>query len=148
MFTFTTTLQTDPESFTARFIELSDEAAAALGAKARMRVKGTLNGIPFQTSLAKYRATGYVFPMKQSLREAVGVDVGDKVVVMIEANPEDRPLLPEDAAAALAGNAVALAAWEALPPSHQREYLNHLNEAKKAETRLRRIEKMISMLQT
>lgn len=147
MFTFTTTLLTDPESLTARFIELPDEIATALGAKARLRVHGTLNGIPFQTALAKYRDTGYVFPMKKSLREEVGVDVGDTVIVAIEQNLESRPALPDEVAAALAAHPAAKRAWDRLPPSHQREHLTHINEAKQAETRTRRIAKMVETLE-
>ena len=33
-----------------------------------------------------------------------------------------------------------------LPPSHQKEYLNWINEAKKPETQEKRIRKMIEML--
>jgi hypothetical protein len=145
MLTFTTTLQTDTFNFTARFIELPLEIATALGAKSKMRVKGTLNGIPFQNSLVKTE-TGFVFPMKQSLREATWVNVGDTVIVTIEQNFEDRPPLPEDVATAFAGNPALQAAWNRLSPSHQRKHLDHIHEAKQAETRARRIEKMIAAL--
>lgn len=147
MLTFTTTLQTDPETSTARFIEVPPDIANALGAKARMRVKGTLNGVPFETSLARYRETGYVFPMKQALRQAAEVNVGDTIVVTLEENLEVRPPLPADITAALVGTPVAQSAWDRLPPSHQREHLNHINDAKKADTRARRIQKMLEMLQ-
>jgi hypothetical protein len=145
MLSFTTTLKTDTFNFTARFIELPPDIAAALGAKSKMRVKGTLNGVPFQNSLVKTE-TSFVFPMKQSLREATGVNVGDTVIVTIEQNFEDRPPLPEDVATALAGNPALQAAWNRLPPSHQRKHLDHINEAKQAETRARRIEKMVATL--
>jgi hypothetical protein len=146
MLTFTTTLKTDDETGTARYIELPPEIAAALPAKSKMRVKGTLNRVPFQTSLAKYRETGYVFPMKKSLRDAVGVDVGGEIIVSIEPNHETHPPLPADVAAALAATPAAQTLWNRLPPSHQREYLNHINDAKKADTRARRIAKMIEMI--
>jgi hypothetical protein len=146
MLTFTTTLQTDDETGTARFIELPPEVATALTAKSKMRVKGTLNDVPFQTSLAKYRETGYVFAMKKSLRDNVGVNVGDTLIVAIEPNHETHSPLPADVAAALAASPATQALWNRLPPSHQREHLNHINDAKKAETRARRIAKMIEMV--
>lgn len=147
MITFITTLQTDPLDDKARFIELPSEIATALGAKSRMGIKGTLNDVPFQTSLAKYRDTGYVFPLKKLLREAVGVDVGDTIIVAIEQNFELRPTPLDEVAAALAAHPTAQSAWDRLSPSHQREHLNHIDEAKQAETRARRIAKMIERLE-
>lgn len=147
MLTFTTTVLTDPLDHKARFIELPPEIATALDAKSRMPIKGTLNGVAFQNSLAKYRDTGYVFPMKKSLREAVGVDVGDTVIVAIGQNLESRPPLPDEVAAVLAAHPAAQRAWDRLPPSHQREHLNHIHEARQAETRARRIATLLAMLE-
>ena len=48
--------------------------------------------------------------------------------------------------AALKQNPSALRAFERLPPSHKREYLDWLAEAKKQKTRARRIGKMLAML--
>lgn len=145
MFTYTTTLQTDSFNFTARFIEVPPDIATALGAKSKMRVKGTLNGIPFQNSLVKTE-TGFVFPMKQSLRHATGVKVGDPVMVTIEKILQHRPELPDDVALAFAEDPTLQVAWNTLAPSHQRKHLDHINEAKQAETRARRITKMIEMV--
>ncbi|HWP31762.1 MAG TPA: YdeI/OmpD-associated family protein [Fimbriimonadales bacterium] len=47
--------------------------------------------------------------------------------------------VPDDFARELQKNAKALAAFEAMPPSHQREYIGAIEEAKKPETRQRRI---------
>jgi uncharacterized protein YdeI (YjbR/CyaY-like superfamily) len=55
--------------------------------------------------------------------------------------------LPEDVKRALQAHPAAQAKWEAMPPSHVREYLRWVNEAKKAETRRGRIETMIRKLE-
>lgn len=47
--------------------------------------------------------------------------------------------LPKDFSQALAKNAKARATFEALPPSHKREYVSWIDEAKRAETRARRL---------
>ena len=47
---------------------------------------------------------------------------------------------------ALRSNTAALSAFEALPPSHKREYLNWIDEAKRDDTRKRRIAGMIDRL--
>ena len=54
---------------------------------------------------------------------------------------------PGDLAAALDSDPTALAAYRKLPPSHRREYLEWVDEAKRPETRRRRIEKTVRMLQ-
>jgi uncharacterized protein YdeI (YjbR/CyaY-like superfamily) len=56
------------------------------------------------------------------------------------------PAIPDDVAAALAAVPTADAAFRALPPSHRREYLNWIAEAKKPETRRTRIEKAVRMV--
>lgn len=48
--------------------------------------------------------------------------------------------VPEVLARALRDDADARAAWDAMPPSHRREYIGHITEAKKEETRARRVE--------
>src|SRR5712691_5937413 len=56
------------------------------------------------------------------------------------------PRIPPDLEQALAKNASAKAAWAKLAPSHRREHLEAIEEAKRPETRVRRIEKAVAML--
>lgn len=56
--------------------------------------------------------------------------------------------IPSDIEAALVADAAARAAFERLPPSHKREYLAWVEEARKPETRVRRIAGMIERLKT
>jgi len=53
---------------------------------------------------------------------------------------------PADLAAALAKSEAARATWGAMAPSHRKEYVGWIEEAKKAETRARRLEKAIEMI--
>ena len=54
--------------------------------------------------------------------------------------------IPADVNAAMAADGAAYAAFLTLPPSHRREYLNWIGEARRAETRERRIAGMIDRL--
>ena len=58
----------------------------------------------------------------------------------------DDASIPDDLAAALESDPVALDSYSRLPPSHRREYMEWIDEAKRPETRRRRIEKTIRML--
>lgn len=51
-----------------------------------------------------------------------------------------------DVLEALRSNTAALSAFEGLPPSHKAEYLKWIDEAKRVETRRRRIAGMIDRL--
>lgn len=55
------------------------------------------------------------------------------------------PDMPADFQAALESNGL-LTAFEALAPSHRREHILAIEDAKKPETRQRRIEKAIEMI--
>jgi len=54
--------------------------------------------------------------------------------------------IASDVAAALAQSSPARRRFEALPPSHRREYLSWIEQAKRLETRARRIASMVERL--
>jgi uncharacterized protein YdeI (YjbR/CyaY-like superfamily) len=56
--------------------------------------------------------------------------------------------VPADVNAAMAADSVAHAAFLTLPPSHRREYLNWIGDAKRDDTRRRRIAGMIDRLKS
>lgn len=54
--------------------------------------------------------------------------------------------IPIELARELKKNRQALSAFQAMPPSHQKEYVGYIAEAKKAETRTIRAAKSIEMI--
>lgn len=60
--------------------------------------------------------------------------------------PQNSMTIPLELSSALAADKEAQAVFDNLSPSHQREYIKWVEEAKKAETRARRIQKMLEML--
>lgn len=60
--------------------------------------------------------------------------------------PRPLPEVPSDLAGALRANAAALAAFEGFAPSHRREYLEWILEAKREQTRARRIAQAVQWL--
>ncbi len=72
---------------------------------------------------------------------------GDTVDVTIELDEEPRVVeVPDDLAVALAADADATAAFDRLSYSHRREYVEWIDEAKRAETRARRISATVERL--
>jgi hypothetical protein len=122
-----------------QYVVLSDASAVAAGVKQHDRVRGTVEGVPYQSSVGRYSDEFHVGVHTAVLRE-IGAAIGDVVEMTIELDP-DPPgqVIPEDLAAALAASAQAQAGFVALAPSHRREHVEHVDEAVKPDTRARRI---------
>jgi uncharacterized protein YdeI (YjbR/CyaY-like superfamily) len=74
------------------------------------------------------------------VREAAALNEAGVKVSRRKAAPKPPPKAPPYLVAALRKNRKASAAWAAFPPSHQREYIEWIVEAKTEATRTRRLE--------
>jgi uncharacterized protein YdeI (YjbR/CyaY-like superfamily) len=75
------------------------------------------------------------------------VDAGDTVELQLELDTKPREVdVPEALATALAKDANARAAYEKLSYTHRKEYARWIAEAKRDETRERRVAKAIEQL--
>jgi len=137
----------EPVSHGGHYVEVPAEKAEAEGLRHADRVRGTVNGAAYRSSLMKYSGVFHLGVHKATLAEA-GAKPGQRVEVTIER--DDRPLpadtVPEDLARAIGRSKRLRAAWEKLSPSHRREHVKHVVEAVKPETRARRIERTIAAL--
>ena len=142
---FRATLETDNPNSQAAFVVIPFEVVKVFGAR-RVPVRGTLNGCAFQNTLSPYGGVHYL-GVNKALRSAAKANVGDVVTIVLERDDELRTITPPpDLAHALKANLVAQAAWKKLSYSHQREYARAVLDAKKPETRTRRIEQTLRAL--
>jgi hypothetical protein len=113
----------------------------ALGSRGQIRVKCTIGGHIFRASaMPKGDGTHYIV-VNKSVRDAIGVTRGDVVEMTIERDTAERKVdMPADLAAALEQHPTAAAAFAKLSYSHQKEYVDWIDSAKKEETRQRRVE--------
>ena len=127
-------------------ISIDFDVEKAFGKRGRVPVRGTLNGAPFRGSLFPMGGCHFMV-VNRHLRAAAGVRGGETVPVVMERDDEPRTIEPPaDFARALRGNKEARATWDKLSYTHRREHVEHIEEAKKPETRQRRIEKSIELL--
>ena len=85
--------------------------------------------------------------LSKAVRAELGVEIGDAVHAVIELDTDERTVdLPDDFASALDAEPGARAAFDALPPSHRKEHVRAIVEAKRPETRTRRIEAAVAKL--
>lgn len=142
--TFTTTV-TQAEGVNATGLPVPPEAVAALGTKKRPPVVVTLNGYSYRSTVAAYGDV-FILPLAAEHRTAAGVQAGDEVEVTLELDSEPRTVkVPDDLAAALA-EAGATAAFDRLAYSTRKEHVRQVETAKAAETRQRRIAKIVASL--
>ena len=129
---------------TATGLQVPDDVVAALGGGKRPPVTVTVGGYGYRTTVAPMGGA-YWIPLAAEHREAAGVQAGQEVDVRVELDtaPRETPL-PEDLAAALDDDARAF--FEGLAPSHRKEWVRWVEEAKKPETRATRIEKTAAAL--
>jgi uncharacterized protein YdeI (YjbR/CyaY-like superfamily) len=76
--------------------------------------------------------------IKRLVRQAMKL-IDDGVTSTVQRKPKPAVETPDDLAAALRKNAKARAAFERFSPSHRREYIEWIIEAKRPETRSRRL---------
>ena len=111
--------------------------------RARPPVKVTIRGHTWRTTPGVYGGVGYVV-VNRAVKAATGVDAPDRVAVVMELDKEPRRVrIPTDLARALADDADAKAAFAGLSFTHRREYVEWVKEAKRPETRRRRIEQTV-----
>ncbi len=114
--------------------------------KVRAPVRVTIRGHTFRTTIAAMGGENWI-GLNRANREAAGIKAGDRVVVTVEADLELRIVVaPPDLEAALAADKTARLRWENLSYTHRREHVEAILEAKRPETRQRRIAKAIAML--
>ena len=127
-------------------INVPFDVEKTFGTRGRVPVRGTLNGAPFRGSLFPMGGCHFMV-VNRHLRAAAGVSGGETVPVQMERDTEERVITPPaDLARALKANKEAQAIWDKLSYTHRREHVEHLEDAKKPETRQRRLEKAIALL--
>jgi hypothetical protein len=121
------------------------DAGDVLG-EARPAVAGTLNGTPFRGRLSVYGGVTYL-GLSREVRDAAGIEVGDAVDVVLDRDEAPREVeVPPALRSALEHDAAARAAFDRLAFTHRREYARWIAEAKRDETRARRVAKALAML--
>ena len=123
---------------TATTFEVPVDLRATFG-RARPPLVVTVNGHRYRSTPGIYGGRPYL-ALNRANREAAGVRAGDEIDVVLALDSEPRTVeIPADLAAALAADPAAQERFEAMSYSHRREYVDWVCDAKRPETRARRI---------
>jgi hypothetical protein len=128
------------------FVEIPFDVEAAFGSK-KPKVKAMIEGIPYRGTLVRMGTECHLLLILKEIRDQIGKTFGDKVKVTVELDVEPRVVdVPPELAKAFKKENAAREVFESLAYSHRREYVGYITEAKKEETRLRRVAQTIEML--
>jgi GNAT superfamily N-acetyltransferase len=131
---------------TATGIDVPAEVVEGLGAGKRPPVHATVAGYTYRTTIAPMGGR-YLLGLSAQHRTAAGVTAGDVVDVELSRDTEPRVVeLPADFAAALDADPAVRAAFDQLAYTHRKEHVRAVEEAKRPETRRRRIEAAVGKL--
>jgi hypothetical protein len=117
------------------------------GARARVPVKGTINGFPFRSSLFPMGDGQHFMMVNKQMWEGAKINPGRLVEVVFQEDTDIRTVkLPRDLKAALSRNKTARDIFETLSYTHKQEYVRWIESAKRPETRARRIHSAVTMI--
>jgi hypothetical protein len=139
---FTAVLTPTPSAAGGTFVPVPREVNDQLGLKGKPKIQAVIAGLPYRGSLMPMGDGTFCLGVLKSIQEAAGVKQGDTIEVLLELDTEP----PADLAKALAKDKSAAAAWEKLSFTNQKEMARSLEEAKKPETRKKRLAAALAKL--
>ena len=129
------------------FVNIPFNVEEVHGAKGQVKVRGTVNGQPYRGSAMPQGDGSHYLVVNKALRDAAGATTGDTVHVEMEPDTEVRKVeVPADLRAAVDADSAAREAFDSFAYSHQKVYVEWIQEAKAATIRQRRIVRAVEML--
>ncbi|HYZ98029.1 MAG TPA: YdeI/OmpD-associated family protein [Acidimicrobiales bacterium] len=127
------------------YVRVPPEVVEALGSKGRIPVQATFDGIAYRGSVVSMGGQK-VLGLLKAIRAELGKRPGDIVTVTVELDRAERSIpVPDDLRVSL-DRAGLGATFDGLSYSHRREYVSWIDEAKKADTRSRRISQTVDRI--
>lgn len=146
MVKFNAVLRADPTG-TGTYIEVPRDVNESLGLRGRPKIQAVIAGHPYRGSLMPLGDGTYALGVLKAIQEAAGVKRGDAITVELAIDSAPRTVEPPaDLAKALVRDKKAAEAWRRLSFTNKKEMAQSLEEAKKPETRERRLAAALSKL--
>jgi hypothetical protein len=122
------------------------DVVAVFHRKGRVPVKGTINGFPFRSSLMNM-GDGHMMVVNAQLRTGAQCKAGDTVTVLMAVDEDERTVeVPRYLNKIITGDPKTRKFWSKLSFTHQKEYVREIRDAKRPETREKRIAAMMDAL--
>ena len=133
-----TTVEKSPDSAACGIAVATADVVRWFGRKSRVPVVASINGYTYRSSLSPMGGC-HMLPVSGEVRKGAGVAGGDRVTLTLREDTEERTVdIPTDLAAAL-DKAKLRAAFDAMAFTHRKESVRAVLDAKREETRAKRI---------
>jgi Bacteriocin-protection, YdeI or OmpD-Associated/Domain of unknown function (DUF1905) len=143
-YTFTAKIEAGPGG--GAFIYFPYDVQKEFGTKGKVPIHATFDCIAYTGSLIRYGAPQHMLGILKAIREQLGKKPGGTVDVVLWKDEAVRTVeVPADFAALLKKEKLQ-ATFDQLSYTHRKEYCRWITEAKKEETRARRLAKSVEML--
>ncbi len=143
---FTAILQQGEHS-TMLYVDFPFNVQEMFGTRGNVKVKIMYDDVPHRGLLTNMGGHCHFLGIRKELKARIGKKAGDTVHIRLERDTKERSVdLPGDLAAALTTAPEAHAAYEKLSYTHRKEYVQWIDEAKRPETRTRRVAGTIEKL--
>lgn len=132
---------------TATGITVPPEIVEGLGPSKRPKVVVEINDHAYRSSIAPMHGEFFI-PVSRENRDAAGIQAGEEITVTVSLDTEERTVeVPADFQAALDAVPAARSRFVSMSYSHRKEHVRAIESAKMPETRMRRIQKAVEMLE-
>lgn len=128
------------------FISIPFSPREIWGTRPRFHVNGTINSIPVRGTLGVL-GQDYFLRLGATWLKDNGINPGDQVKVMLALEGPQEENLAVDIKSALMANEAAKTFFEGLPTYYRKNFIRWIESAKREETRMKRIQEMIKLLQ-
>lgn len=128
-------------------VSVPDDVVIALGGKGRTPVQATFNGVPYRGSIVRMGGGGFCLGVTKAVIADAGVEPGDLLDVVVRLDDAPREVdVPPELAAAFEARPALREAWDDWSYTRRKEAAAGVADARKAETRDRRIDKIVGEL--
>lgn len=115
--------------------------------KKRVKVQARIDGAPYCGLLVRMGLDFYVLIVPKQIRQKIGKTFGNEVEITLREDTEPRVVsISQDVQQVLDQYPQALAAFQKLSYTHQKEYVSWIERAKRDATRQSRLAKLVGML--
>jgi len=136
-------LESDNTSLKWTIARLPFDVAKAWPVRNRLRVRGTINGFSFRTSLFGSAQGGHYLLVNKAIQKGAGAALGSMAEIAIEPYLEERSsVIPPELAGLLKQHSALRKFYQQLSPSARNDIARNISQPKSADARLRRAEQM------
>ena len=128
------------------FVTVPFDVEQAFGKK-RVKIKALIEGEPYRGTLVRMGGPEHLLLVLKDIREKIGKSFGDEIEIELEEDIEPRQVeVPQDLKDVMESDPEALEFFKQLSYTHQKEYVQWIEEAKQDQTRQSRILRTVELL--